>query len=278
MILVTGATGFIGKNLCIEFLRRNINFYCIVRDTTNTHFFEINNIPFFRLKDDVYEIEKLLIKMNTKGLIHLASCYLPEHKPEDILAIINSNIYFGSILLEASKRVSLKWFINTGTFWQHFNGEEYNPVNFYSASKESFEKIAKYYTETSDLIFLTIKLNDTYGPNDTRNKIFNLWDQLVKSNTELDMSPGKQLIDICHVSKVIKSYIKIIKILNSSNANDLKNKSLYVTSGKLVTLKELARNYELEKKVKLNINWGGKPYRSREVMKPDCLGQNIDEI
>ena len=44
--------------------------------------------------------------------------------------------------------------------------------------KEGFENIAKYYIETSNLIFTTIKLNDTFGANDTRNKVFNIWNKI----------------------------------------------------------------------------------------------------
>jgi hypothetical protein len=47
-----------------------------------------------------------------------------------------------------------------------------------------------------------------------------------------------------------------------------------VTSGEQVRLKDLAKRYEQENHVKLNINWGGRPYREREVMKP-YIGNDI---
>ena len=72
---------------------------------------------------------------------------------------INYSTHFSQKKLTFSKKFNLKWFINTGTFWQNYQSEKYNPVNLYAATKEAFQNIAKYYTETSSLIFTTIKLN-----------------------------------------------------------------------------------------------------------------------
>jgi len=138
-------------------------------------------------------------------VIHLASLYLKDHQSKQINDLITSNLLFGTRLLEASVKSSVKSFINTGTLWQHYQDKHYSPVNLYAATKQAFEDIAQYYRETSDLFFATIYLNDTYGPGDTRKKILNIWNSMTDSDI-LDMSPGEQKINLLHIDDVVRTY------------------------------------------------------------------------
>jgi CDP-paratose synthetase len=179
-ILVTGATGFIGQNLVKLLLSKNYDIHCIVRENSDQSKIDSKAI-IFEYNNNINSLVTYFNEQKFDGVIHLASLFLASHTQDDISNLISSNIKFGTELLEASKQSNIKWFINTGTFWQHYKNEEYNPVNLYAATKEAFESIAKFYTETSNLIFITLKLNDTFGPNDTRNKVFNLWNKIAKS-------------------------------------------------------------------------------------------------
>lgn len=133
------------------------------------------------------------------GVVHLASQFIAEHTSEDIEGLIVSNILYGTYILDASIQADVQWFLNTGTFWQHYHGSSYDPVNLYAATKQAFEDIAKFYVEAHDLRFCTLKLCDTYGPGDTRQKIFNLFERSEASGEVIEMSAGEQLIDIVHV-------------------------------------------------------------------------------
>ena len=182
---------------------------------------------------------------------------------------------FSTRVLEASVKANVKWLINTGTFWQHYENRDYSPVNFYAATKQAFEAIAQYYLETTNINFVTLKLNDTYGPEDTRPKIFNLWLKIAGTSETLDMSAGEQLIDIVYIDDVVEAYVKAIELLENDNDKKLKGKSFAVSSGRHIKLRELARVFEEVTGKKLNINWGKKPYRKREVMVPWNKGQTL---
>ena len=277
-ILLTGATGFIGKNL-MELLSLNkIDFCCIIRPTTDTSFLDSNDFKYFL---DNGQIENLIAHMkseNYSGIIHLASLFIAEHKKKQINELITSNILFGTKLVEAAVLSKVKWLIISGTFWAQFDGEQYNPANLHAATKQAFEDILKFYAETSNIVCTTLKLNDTYGDGDTREKVFNLWKQISNTGQTIDMSPGEQLIDIVHVSKVTEAFLKLIKLLEKEDAKKHQLKSYYVSSNNNISLKDLAVRFERENNTKLNINWGGKPYRSREIMEPICIGENIDNI
>lgn len=273
-ILVTGATGFIGRHLVRSLLDKKYNVHCIVRPNSDISVID-ERANIFKHNGKIESLIEYFQLEKFNGVIHLASLFLSSHNFLDIPALIDSNIKFGTELLEASKITSVKWFINTGTFWQNYQNEDYNPVNLYAATKEAFMKIAKYYTETSGIIFTTIKLNDTFGPNDTRNKIFNIWEKISKTNESLEMSKGEQIIDISYIDDVIFAYEKLIEHLNTDKKDTFKNKEFVVTNKEKLTLKELASIFEEVTKKKLKIKWGAKEYREREVMIPYDKGEIV---
>lgn len=266
-ILVTGATGFIGRNLIKRFVNQDYSLTAIVRSNSNTTFID-SNVEVFYYSGDTSELETFFRNHQFDGVIHLASLFLASHNPKDIAPLMQSNIQFGTELLEVCKQNQVKWFLNTGTFWQHYESDSYNPVNLYAATKEAFEVIAKYYTQTSDLVFATIKLNDTFGPNDTRNKVFNLWQKIAASQESLEMSGGEQIIDISYIDDVVDAYCLLIKELNSPQRAKFHNRSFVVSSKERMSLRDLAELYQNATHSKLNINWGQRPYREREVMRP----------
>lgn len=266
-ILITGATGFIGENLISSLVSDDLELFSIVRTSSNTsNLTDISTVFIYDGKID--SLISFFQKHSFNGVIHLASLFLPTHEENDISNLIDSNLKFGIELLEAVKRTNVQWFINTGTLWQHYENNIYNPVNLYAATKQGFETISKYYTETSNIIFTTLKLNDTFGKNDKRKKIFNLWDEMIKKGISLDMSLGEQIIDIVYIEDVISAYKLLIAHLSSDISNQFNNKSFCVTSRERMNLKDLAKLFESVTNKNLEINWGKKKYREREVMIP----------
>lgn len=265
-ILITGATGFVGKNL-IARLKDVHNIHILIRPSSHYNSLQIGHV--FTFEDNVEKLTDYLKNNQISGIIHLASLYIAEHKSDQIKDLVLSNVYLGTALLEACKMAQTKWFLNTGTIWQNYQAadlsDDYNPVNLYAASKQAFMDMAKYYVETSSLRFCTLKLCDTYGGNDTRRKVIALFHYISENHIHLNMSPGEQKLDLLHISDVVNGFIQLAEMLN----DDEEVATEYVlTSGKQISLKDLAHLYEIENKTKLDITWGGRSYRMREVMKP----------
>jgi len=273
-LLITGVTGFIGQNLVKKLLENEIEVHAIVREESDLSSVD-TKVKLFYYDQDVKKLIDYTKNENFDGIVHLASLFLATHSLDDIFGLINSNITLGVHLLEAAKESNIKWFINTGTFWQHYNNEEYNPVNLYAATKEAFEVMSKYYIETSDIIFTTLKLNDTFGPEDTRNKVFNLWNEISKTGEILEMSAGEQYIDISYIEDVVEAYFILIIHLNSSKAKKFHNETFVVTQEQRMKLKELSIIFEQATETTLNINWSAREYREREVMSPWNKGKTV---
>jgi len=266
-ILITGATGFIGKHLVNYLQKKNIDI------TINLQPNELN--PFNDLVKaitiDINNPQKVLNDFSEQkfdGIIHLATFYVKDHKIADISQMIEANIKFGTIILDCAVQTNIKWFINTGTFWQHYNNSDYSPVNLYAATKQAFEGIIKYYSENKMIDVKTLKLCDTYGPDDTRPKVFNLWKKYADTGEVLNMSAGEQLIDILHVDDIVDGFY-ILSILLNEKSILIKNDDCFVLkANKRYTLKQLSEIFEESINKKINIEWGKLPYRKREVMEP----------
>ncbi len=79
------------------------------------------------------------------------------------------------------------------------------------------------------------------------------------------MSPGEQKIDLIDITDIIAGFARLSELVTS----DVEIGEEYVlTSGRQIPLKELAQIFCDVSGRKLNIEWGGRPYRDREVMIP----------
>jgi nucleoside-diphosphate-sugar epimerase len=274
-ILVSGATGFIGKYLLAQLEKDRHNLWILVRPNSDTEFLAESQIKHYTLDGDIAQLTKFMEKEKFDGVIHLASLFLAQHQPQDVQGLIESNVLFGTTLLDAAVQAKVPWFINTGTFWQHYDDQDYSPVNLYAATKQAFEDIAKYYLTVSPINFVTLQLSDTFGPKDTRPKVFNLWLKIAESGETLDMSPGEQLIDISYIGNVIDGYAQLIKLFHDGRGAELRGQVFALSSGQPLKLKDLAKIFEQTTGRKLRINWGAKDYRPREIMVPWNRGKSI---
>jgi nucleoside-diphosphate-sugar epimerase len=274
-LLVTGTTGFIGNHLTEKLLKDGHTITALVRPTSSTESLSTKKIPHYIFDTDIVALTAFMQQEQFDGVIHLASLFLAQHKPEDIKNLVESNVFLGTALLEASTKSNNPWFINTGTFWQHYNNAEYSPVNLYAATKQAFQTIAQYYIETAGINFVTIQLNDTFGLNDTRSKVFNLWMKISKSQEPLDMSPGEQKMDINYIENVVDGFVHMTALLEKDTDKTLRGEVFAISAQERYSLKELANIFEKVTGAKLPINWGKKEYRLREVMEPWNKGKPI---
>lgn len=289
--LVTGATGYVGSQLVVGLLSDGWEVHIIVRESSNLD--QLSDI-----KDDVIThiynggFEQLSIIMSRilpDVVFHLASMIVAEHNSEKIDELISSNITFGSLLLESMSVNGVKNFINTGTYWEHYEAKTYSPVNLYAATKYAFQALLQYFVEAKKINSITLKLFDLYGVNDPRPKLLNYLLEIAKSEDILKMSPGEQQIDLVNIGDVIRAYIIAANRLMSGK---VKSFEIYgVASGMPMSLKKLVAQVEIIINSKINVEWGGRPYKNREVMNlyqtlsnlPDweakiSLKQGIDEI
>tara|TARA_Y100000590_G_scaffold467471_1_gene646495 strand:- start:488 stop:1381 length:894 start_codon:yes stop_codon:yes gene_type:complete len=266
-VLITGANGFVGSNLVRRLVKDGIDTDVIIRPQSNiTSLTDVKKEITEYIHDGTSECMMNIFQESKPDIVcHLAAISNYNHTLDDIEPMIKSNILFGTQLVECMVENKVYNLVNTGTFWQHYKGEEYNPSCLYAATKKAFEDLLKYYVETTKLNTITLKLFDNFGPNDLRGKLFNFLEQSIINNQKIKMSKGEQLIDIIYISDVVNAYIVSIKRLLSNNQQC---EEFFVSSNNLITLRKLVSKYLEIRNMKAEIMWGEREYRKREIMKP----------
>jgi len=273
--LITGATGFVGSHLARALIQESWEVHAVIRRHSNLE--PLRDIS-DRLKvhshdGNVARLLEIVEKSQPAVVFHLASQFIVEHRPKEIKDLIISNILFGTYLVEAMSLRGVKYLVNTGTSWQHFESRDYDPVNLYAATKEAFEAILSFYINVRDLKIITLKLFDTYGPNDPRPKIFALLRRMMNQKEPFAMSPGDQLLDLTYIDDVVDAYLCAANHLLEGRVSG--HEHYAVSSGCTVSLRELVSIFQRETNSILPVQWGGKPYRLREVMVPWDRGEPL---
>ena len=273
--LITGGTGFVGSNLA----RR------LVRDGWKVHIITIPNDNHSQIQEIIDQVTlhahdgssagMIEIVANVKPLVvfHLASLFLSEHTVDQVEPLIRSNILFGTQLLEAMSANGVHLLVNTGTSWEHYCSRLYSPVNLYAATKQAFESILQYYVEVKGFQAVTLKLFDTYGPDDPRPKLFTLLRRIGIEQNTLAMSPGEQMIDLVHVDDVVEAFSMSAQRLMNDVVEG--HEHYAVSSGQPIRLRDLVELFGRITGRELPITWGGRPYRDREVMLPWNTGTPV---
>lgn len=265
--LVTGATGYIGSNLVRHLLGLGWDVHILTRPNSDLRVLaaELESITAHQHDGSSLGMVDLLSKAKPDIVFHLASLFLAQHKTDDIEGLVASNLLFSTQLVEAMAVTGVKFLINTGTSWQHYNDETYNPVNLYAATKQAFEDILAYYIEAHGIKASTLALFDTYGPGDPRQKLISLLWKTAITQQPLAMSPGEQMIDLVYIADVMRAYTLAAEALpQQSDAHTRYG----VSSGSPMRLIDLVAAFETATQISLPISFGSRPYRPREVMLP----------
>ncbi len=266
--LVTGATGFIGSHLARRLVADGWLVGVIARPKSDR-----GAIADLTAKITVHEHDgtsdgmiSVMQDARPDVVFHLASLFLSQHGTKDIEPLVRSNVLFGTQLLEAMAVTGTRQLVNTGTSWQHFESKRYSPVNLYAATKQAFESILQFYVEAGKLKAITLKLFDTYGPDDPRPKLFALLRKSIQEEKPLEMSAGEQLIDLVYIDDVVDAFLKAGERLAAGDSASVEEYA--VSSGNPVKLRQLVEIYSRVIGRPLPVVWGARPYRVREVMIP----------
>ena len=207
-VIITGATGYIGSHVAKHLISKGWKIVII----SQPHF-GYSNVEEIKTQIEIFEydgnIESLINFFKIKKadvVMHLAAAVITNYQPVQIPMLIRSNIEFGTEILEAMRQSETRLFIGTGTYWQNYNSESYNPVDLYAATKEAFEKILKYYVDAYGVRAITLRLFDVYGEDDKRPKLWNILRNIAGTDKSIDLSPGEQLLDLVYISDVARAY------------------------------------------------------------------------
>ena len=272
-ILVTGATGFIGENLCRRLLSQNVIVFALIRDAKNLAAdlkTNQNLIPII-IQSNWYD---KISKIEFDTVYHLASWSGLKHCSEDVDHIIDANIRLGVRLLELSAKQKIKkphW-VYCLSYWQYALGKQtYEPNSLYAASKQAFHALVRHYAYNEGIKSAGVVIYDTYSVYDNRPKMLNMIARNVSmychsgNNTLLELTPGEQEIFFCHVDDAVAALIRTAAEVQTAN----QPKSVYFAREPIVGILKEIINDLLQPfcdPTKI-VQWGAIPYPKGQVMK-----------
>jgi len=255
-VLISGATGFIGSQVTENLQQLGARVTAITRHPPTGE-----ALGWIQVSDTDPFPSGEVEASSPEIIIHLATRFQAAHTPSDIRALIQSNVEFGTQLLESGKNLGAP-FINVSSAWQHFEGKPYSPVSLYAATKQAFADIALYYSETG-LDFRDLTIYDTYGPTDERNKLIRLLLLAARSGTPIDMGEGNQLINLLYISDVVNA---IMQIASDSTQPNGGTQGFVARADNSISIKELVATIERVTGRPINAQWGARPERPREML------------
>tara|TARA_B100000787_G_scaffold112710_1_gene83923 strand:+ start:205 stop:1056 length:852 start_codon:yes stop_codon:yes gene_type:complete len=244
-ILLTGGSGFIGKNI-LEELSKSYKITSLIREKKKITIHK--NINFLYFKDLNY-LDQILKKEKFDIIIHCATHYKKIHNENDIKKMIDANIYLGNIILDNYKNIKFTKFINFTTVWENFDGLKNNPPNLYSAYKLSFSNIIKFYQKQLPKVnFYNLYLSETFGLNDKRKKILSTIKKNYKKNSPTTIVSKNLSINIIN----IKDIVLAIKIILTKK---IKKGSYALVNNKQTSVHQLINEFNKLNKKKIKSIW-----------------------
>ena len=269
--LVTGATGFLGTNLVSRLHAEGWSVSLLALPGTCD-----GNGP-ARVHEYDGETESVMAAVSESQpdvVFHLASLFLASHEPAQVTRLIHGNVLLGTQLLEAmSLHAVSPRLVNAGSYWQHYEDRDYDPVCLYAATKQAFEDILTFFVNARHVSAVTLKLFDTYGPNDPRPKLLRQLQTAAAEGKTLAMSPGEQLASFVYIDDVIDAFLLAANRLLGGIVDG--HESYAVNADQPICLRELVEVFARVTGMAVKVEWGARPYRARETMAPWSKGVRL---
>lgn len=248
-VLVSGATGYIGKNLCDRLLESDIQFAALIRNSTQSTYFSNLEIQTYLIDSEAPEtgLNEACTDFGPTSIVHAAGIWSNGRSPEDLSKLVQVNISYSTHLALAALRVNAK-FYNLATYWQLSQPKVFTIKNFYTQTKQTFENLLDSLIEYEGLSATSLYLYDNFGPNDPRGKIVDLLIANSESLTPLRMSdPGKYL-NLLYISDVVDGIISSLNMQTNT-------RNLEIANSELITLKKLVALVEDSVQRKIPVHW-----------------------
>jgi nucleoside-diphosphate-sugar epimerase len=208
-VYITGFSGYIGSHLVDIFLQNNIRPICIARSQAKRSEYRVDvEVITWNSLDELSDQVRNSIE---PIVFNLAGYFAGQHKSSDISKLINSNLQFPISLFEAFKNCRATSIVNVGTSWELSRQPKALPLNLYACLKASNAQALKWYCQAYDMTAINLKLNDTYGGNDTRNKLLSYLKKALKETRPVNLGTASQVVNILHISDVVSGLIASAK-------------------------------------------------------------------
>lgn len=274
MILLTGATGFLGSRILAALLKNGNEVVIVKRSFSDTQkiseYLDHEKLHIFDI--DVADPRNIFEKHAVKTIVHAATEYGRGETP--VFKILEANLILPIRLAELGINYGVKCFINTDSFFNKGNSSYSNLLN-YSLSKKSLlvwlNQISK------KLKIINVVLEHIYGPYDDGSKFVESVIQkiAIQKSHKISLTHGHQKRDFVYIDDVVDAYMKLITY---ADKHDFTFKTFEVGTGQSFQIRDFV---ELVKNISISpteLCFGDIEYRSDEIMDSKADISQLSEL
>lgn len=250
-ILLTGATGFLGRNLLLALsTKKNHRIFAVSHKKSTA----------ISIQSDIHwiapsQIEGVLIQHHIDCVIHTATSY--GRLNESVTDIFAANTCWPLSILELACKHNVDLFIDTGTSLP-------DQLNAYSLSKSQFRDWGKQLATIHLIRFLHLRLEHFYGPDKDHTKFVSYLIHHCLHNTQsIPLTAGEAKRDFIYIDDVVAAYLCL---LDNQAQLSVGYQEFGLGSETTISVRELAEIIKETTRSTSLLNFGKIPYRKDEVM------------
>lgn len=261
-VIVSGATGFVGRHLVPELLRRGYDVVALARGEVKARELAwFNQVRFVSL--DVHREPISFTPQPGAALVHLAWPGLPNYRD---LFHFEENLPHGYRFVKHLVQAGVSQVLVTGTCFEYgmrdgalASSSETRPGNPYGLAKDVLRKQLEALRTESAFTLQWARLFYMYGEGQNPRSILAQLDAAIaRGDASFDMSGGEQLRDYLPIEVVAR---QLADRLSSGAAG-----TFNVCSGKPISIRRLVEERIAELGARIDMNLGHYPYPDYEPM------------
>ena len=264
-VLVTGASGFVGRQVIPLLLKRGHAVTAVARNAAKTQGFTW--YPFTRfIAGDIHNSGDDLVDMigRQDAVLHFAWPGLPHYKD---LFHFEENLPAAYRFLKSLVEHGTRHLLVTGTCLEYGMQEgclseetPVDPSNPYALAKDTLRKFLEELKKVHSLKLQWARLFYMYGPRQNPNSLIAQLDQAIDAGERVfNMSGGEQLRDYLPVEEAAR---RLVMLLEHPECDGIVN----ICSGSPISVLRLVEKHVEERKAQIKLNLGYYPYPDYEPM------------
>lgn len=272
---VTGATGYLGANLCRHLVSKGWDVHALVRPGSNRRPLAGRTVSLHQMQSGPGDVAAFIAATAPDVIFNLAAA-MPGGTADqsgDKERLEAANVALPRMLCDVLKTAGGTSLVHAASWWEW--DDRGNPhtrqtaPNRYARTKAEGRRLIETAAESGDFSCAVLVVHDTYGPNDWRGKVLNALVKAALSGQHLDMTPGDQMLDLVHVDDVVEAFEMTAKSL--MDRTEKVSERYALSSGCPMSLRALAGAVEEATGNRLDITWGAVPHRPGTPMKTGSM-------